>query len=51
MYGGNAEDIERAKDELYLERVEVPVQENQIDFICGKNDDNLIYLEERSGAF
>lgn len=51
VYGGRKEDVERAKEELYLERVEIPVEEKMLEFICGQNENNLRYLEEKTGVF
>jgi len=43
--------VQKARDEIYLEKVHIPVEEHLLDFVCGHNDSNLYYFEQQTGAF
>ena len=49
--GKRKEDVLAAKDEIYMEKVVIPVDENMIDFVCGPEDRNLEDFEKKSGVF
>jgi predicted PilT family ATPase len=38
IIGKRKEDVEHAKDEIYIEKVTIPIDENLIDFVCGAKD-------------
>ena len=48
---GNSEtDVDEAIEEILLERVVIPLESSLIECICGQNDSNLTFFQEKSGA-
>lgn len=48
--GNNEKDVEEAIEEIMIERIAIPIENQIIEYVCGQNDKNLSFFHDRSGV-
>lgn len=43
-------DLQEAVDEVYLQRLYIPVEDENVKYVCGYNDENLNYFQKKAGV-